>query len=270
MKDKVLCLGCSHLSGAYNKNDAVTSNESWAWHLWKLRNKNESFYTLPSPGLGIMQYGAIVETLAQTQQLKKFRYAIVQLTDEPRINWFGGAAQNHYFSTLNDFVNGDHDFNDGQYMYVKYANSIVLSNVTRKMYEIHEHKFTTAESKNQWLDVSNALSDSLTSSTFSRTIFSVYFKSLLQTLIEHGVKPIVFDWWGRTSDSWESVQHLINDNVLFYHNLSGSVKQTLEKHNLWQRDEQSLAGHMNSNQNKIVAEFINNDINARGLMHDAK
>lgn len=270
MKDKVLCLGCSHLSGAYNKNDAVTSNESWAWHLWKLRNKNESFYTLPSPGLGIMQYGAIVETLAQTQQLKKFRYAIVQLTDEPRINWFGGAAQNHYFSTLNDFVNEDHDFNDGQYMYVKYANSIVLSNVSRKMYEIHEYKFTTAESKNQWLDVSNLLSDSLTTSTFSRTIFSVYFKNLLQTLDDHGVKSIVFDWWGRPADHWKTVQHLINDNVLFYRDHSGSVKKTLSEHNLWHRDEQSLAGHMNSDQNKIVAEFINNDINVRGLMRNAK
>jgi hypothetical protein len=265
MKDKVLCLGCSHLAGAYDKDDLVVSPESWAWHLWKLRWSKEIFYTLPSPGQGLMQYGAIIETLKNKKKLSQFKYVIIQLTSEPRINWYGGLPQNYYFSVIPYFVdNNENDFNNGQPMYAKYARSIVLSSGFRKMYEIHESKFTSSESKNTWLDVSEHLYESFNKSTLSQTIFPIYINYIVNTLKEHNVTPIIFDWWGKTDEHWDSIKDMdIHNNILF----SGkSVKQVLSENNLWHRDQQSVGGHMNSDQNKVVAKFLNCEILEKGLM----
>jgi len=267
MKDKVLCIGCSHLAGAYDKDDIVVSNESWAWHLWKRRGKNEIFYTLPSPGQGLMQYGALIETLKNKNKLSQFKYAIIQLTSEPRINWYGGLPQNYYFSILPHFVdNNENGFNDGQTMYTKYARSIVLSSDFRKMYEIHEGKFVSPDSKNAWLDISEQLYESFNKSVLSQSLFPIYMKYITDTLKEHNITPIIFDWWGKTVEQWQLIDNLnIHDNILF---VRKSIKQILIDNNLWNREEQSIGGHFNSIQNKAVTKFLHKEIIEKGLMPD--
>jgi hypothetical protein len=267
MKDKVLCIGCSHLSGAYDKNDAIVNAESWAWHLWKRRGRNETFYTLPCPGQGIMQYSAIIETLKNKNKLSQFKYVIIQLTSEPRINWYGGLPQNYYFSVIPYFTDSnENDFNDGQKMYERYSKSIVLSSGFRKMYEIHEHKFTTPDAKNAWLDISESLYESFNKSTLSQALFPIYMKYIITTLKEHNITPIIFDWWGKTDEQWRSIDDLgIHNNILFDGN---SIKQVLTEHNLWKREEQSLGGHLDSIQNKAVMKFLHKEIIEKGLMPD--
>ena len=266
MKKKVLCIGCSHLSGAYDKNDKVVSNESWAWHLWNFRGREEQFYTLPNPGQGIMQYAALINYLDKNDLLAQMSTVIIQLTSEPRFVWINDDF-NSYFNNSKVLLSKNDNFNDGNILITSDTTNTIFSSNQRRLYELYQNKFTTHKEKLAWLDITDTISYGLTNkeSIFNNSIFSIYYSYIVNVLQKNSIPYIVFDWWGKTEDVWESIKKVEKDEFLFTDN-ERAVKEVMISKNEWDRDSQSVGGHMSSELVTPIAKYIHEDIIKRQLM----
>lgn len=266
MKKKVLCIGCSHLAGAYDHDDNITGPESWAWHLWNFRGREEQFYTLPNPGQGIMQYAALINYLDNNNLLAQLDTVVIQLTSEPRLVW-NSLKFNSYFEGIKDLLLLDDDFNDGRILLTPETTETIFSSNQRRMYELYQDKFKTTKEKLAWLDITDFLNYNLTTtdSIFNSTLFSIYYSYIVTTLQKHGIKYVVFDWWGKTKDAWKSISLVEKDEFLFTDD-GRSIKDLLVSKNEWDRDLQSVGGHMSSDLVKPIAKYIHEDIIKRQLM----
>ena len=266
MKKKVLCIGCSHLAGAYDKNDNIVGPESWAWHLWNFRGRTEQFYTLPNPGQGIMQYAALINYLDNNNLLSQLDTVIIQLTSEPRLVWHS-AEFNSYYEGIKGLLSLNDDFVSGRILITTDTTETIFSSNQRRMYELYQNKFTTTTEKSIWLDVTDLVSQGMTSpnSIFNSAMFSIYYSYIVNTLQKHNIKYIVFDWWGKTTNDWDSISRIERGEFLFT-DTNRSVKDLLLSKNEWVRDLQSVGGHMSSELVTPIAKYIHEDIIKRQLM----
>ena len=266
MKNKVLCIGCSHLAGAYDNDDNIIGPESWAWHLWNFRGRQEQFYTLPNPGQGIMQYAALVNYLDNNNLLAQMHTVIIQSTSEPRLV-LHSPKFNSYFEGINKMLTSNDDFVDGKTLITPDTIETVFSSNQRRMYELYHDKFTTTKEKTVWLDITDFLSQCITTtnSIANSAMFSIYYTYIVTTLQRHNIRYIVFDWWGKTESNLKSISQIEKNEFLFT-DTNRSIKDLLLSKNEWDRNLQSVGGHMSSELVKPIAKYIHEDIIKRQLM----
>lgn len=251
---KVLVIGCSHATGAYDMNDNVVSNESWAWHLHLLRDQQEQFFVLHNPGQGILQYGATLNYLHSKQLLTQFDACIIQLTDELRMMIYNSTIDS-YYQDLEDWLNSAIDnYNvNPHYSQFKKENR-VFSSWHRDTYELHEHKFNNISSKESWLDVSTDLHAALTNTHLVKSLYPVYYFYMINLLKQLNIEPIVFDFWGKELNS--SIDNIKGDEWIL-----DSLMVEAKAKGVW-LEENIAPGlhHHNSVSNKFLAGIINDAI----------
>lgn len=251
---KVLIIGCSHATGAYDMNDTVVSNESWAWHLHKLRDGQEQFFVLHNPGQGVLQYGATINYLHSKKLLTQFDACIIQMTDELRTMIYNSSIDSYYSDMEEWLINSNDSYNVNPYYGQFKKENRVISPWLRETYELHEYKFSNTDSKKSWLDVSTVLCDSLTNTTLVKSLYPVYYFYIVNLLKQLGIEPIVFDFWGKELNS--SIDNIKGDEWIL-----DSLMVEAKAKGVW-LEENIAPGlhHHNSVSNKFLAEIINDAI----------
>jgi hypothetical protein len=251
---KVLVIGCSHATGAYDMNDAVVSDESWAWHLHKLRKENEQFFVLHNPGQGILQYGATLNYLHSRNLLTHFDACIIQMTDELRTMIYNSSIDSYYQGIEDWLMNSKDGYNVNPYYSQFKKENRVISPWHRETYELHERKFSNNNAKESWLDVSSELCDALTKTTLVKSLYPVYYFYIVNMLKQLNIEPIVFDFWGKELNS--SIDHIKSDEWIL-----DSLMTAAKAKGVW-LEENIAPGlhHHNSISNKCLAEIINDAI----------
>jgi hypothetical protein len=176
------------------------------------------------------------------------------------LNSDGASAQEHLLSSNDDFV-------DGKILITPNTIETVFSSNQRRLYELYQDKFVTTKEKATWLDITDFLNYNLTTtdSIFNNTMFSIYYTYIVTILQKHNIRYIAFDWWGKSKFGWESISQIEKNEFLFT-NTNRSIKDLLLSKNEWDRDLQSVGGHMSSDLVKPIAKYIHEDIIKRQLM----
>jgi hypothetical protein len=270
---RMLVLGCSHLSGAYDINDNNAGEQSYAWHLWNLRGQRDIMYTVPNPGEGLQMYATIINHMEVTGQIENFDRYLIQLTAEPRLSYFDNEHdQDFYFKNLDMFLQEKAPFNDGRtlcYLYSKdgtgYANTNqVITNVHRKFYEKHEHRFRTTEGKNAWMDVSDTITAPLNQpGLLLQNLTHVYYRFIVDTLTRYNREVCLFTWWG--NQGFTNL-HTRKEDPWMFKKFQGSLSGSMTAAGTWfPREELSNGAHLNSEQSLTVAEHLNTELNSKGF-----
>ena len=269
---RMLVLGCSHLSGAYDINDQNAGEQSYAWHLWNLRGQRDIMYTVPNPGEGLQMYATIINHMEVTGQIERFDRYLIQLTAEPRVSYFNNSHdQEFYFKNLDLFLQEKNPFNDGRtlsYLYSKEGtgwtnNNQQFTNVHRKLYEKHESKFRTDEGKNSWLNVSEDMTDGINNpGLLLQNLTHVYYRFIVDTLQKYNREFCMFTWWG--NQGFTNLHKKMSDPWLF-EKQNGSISSSMALVDKWfPREELSNGAHLNSEQSLIVSDHLHREINSKG------
>lgn len=266
--NKVLIIGCSHLNGAYNKNDRVVGPESWGWQLWHLRETQDQYVSIASPGQGIMQYGMIIQELDRANLLKDFTHCIIQLTDEPRLNFHKPSSINNYMEKVIDMVkNVQPGYNCDQTLGMLYWSTAAIHTKQRAQFEHFEERFQGVKEKTTWLDITEEMADCLDGeSIFVKSIFPIYYRSIMQILKQNDIVPIVFDFWGKSAD----VYQYMNKHVYGPEFVLDSLKHEAIERDVWDSSNISAGGHHNEKNTIELAKIINEFVSERLLCKPQK
>lgn len=258
MPKKILVIGCSHSAGAYDEYDTIISNESWVWHLNKIRNKDEQYWVIHNPANGIIHYGAILKYLKNEGLLSQFDSCIVQMTGEMRMMFYDNTSDSYYpllkewLQTSNDQFNQrpESECFDPKYRTLSYYGSDV--------YDTYAEKFKTTDAKSAWMDVSQRILEGIRGTYTIDSMYDVYYKYIVDTLKECGVDPVVFDWWGKVENhTLEKGDEWILDSVM----------QTAQSRGMWNTEWMTPVGqHHNSKSARLMAEIINEAIDKNGKL----
>ena len=210
----------------------------------------------------------------ENDYLRFFTHCILQLTSEPRKVYFDPEIEITQYENIHQQIVGAEPFQDG------YKNRLIrgahLSNNTRFLYEKYENKFKkpagflglgrkTADFRNEWLDVSTLIAESISNSTVTKDELIINYEYIRHTLEKNNVKMGVFDWWGQDDDE----RHLMNRKYWKDEYLLPDYKclrEVMEQNNIWDESEQSGLGHLNKEQNLQVAKILNRVINDRKFL----
>ena len=275
--NNVLVIGCSHLSGAYDKNDRIASNNSYGWWLWDLYGGKDRFVTMPNPAQGILKYAAIIEHLDVRGMLEDFTHCIIQLTQEPR-TVFMDEREDRIYDALREMFDSQERFVDGRQIQIKNsAPYIRLSNVHRFLYEQYQEDFYQEDRRfygylncdhdmrDQLLNATEQMSRVLDQSRSARVILPMAYSYIMQTLKRNNVKTAVFDWWGKEGTQWRSIRQVDTGEFLFdLEQKEKSIKEVMESRGEWfNRSELTNLEHLNSSQAWGVATVLKEYLDER-------
>jgi hypothetical protein len=258
MKNNVMFLGCSHLSGAYSKDDIIIGPQSYAWHLWNLYGNNDRYVTFSNPAQGIIKYASIVEYLDRNDLLKSFTHCVIQLTQEPR-TVFMSEHEQQFYDNISEFLHSEKMFVDGSEIQTN-PSFISLSENTRYVYEKYQHHFFethgffNADYRTKFLKVTETITESLKRSNTARALLPISYSYIKNVLAKYDIKIAAFDWWGKDKDQVLSLSNVMGNEYLF--NMGESVKSIMEHNGYWNREEQSNLSHMNQEQSYQVSEIL--------------
>ena len=251
---RVLVIGCSHSYCSYYKNDEFESEQSWAWHLWDQRGRKEKFTVIAHPGRGLMSYAVTLQHLNRLGVLDNFDACIIQLTSEPRM-WFYNKIINNWFDELDkDFFDKDDGYKNYENEKYTYSHrSLMLTDTARQNYQLHADKFTSAKAKNQWLDVIENITESVSKTTFTHHLFPVHYKYCIDLLKDHNITPITFAWWGYSHE-----QYLSWDTVAGNELILPCLMHAAQFRGDWRfEDISDLGHHHNSARSARLAKIVN-------------
>ena len=262
--NKVLIIGCSHLNGAYDKNDNVVGPESWGWQLYQIRKTQDQYIAIACPGQGIMHYGMIIQELDKEGLLNDFTHCIIQLTDEPRLNFHKPNSINNYMEKVIELVKNVQPNKPGytcdQTLGTLYWSTAAIHTKQRAQFEHFEERFPGVKEKTIWLDITEEIADCLSNeSTFVKSIFPIYYRSIMQILNKNDITPIVFDFWGKSAD----VYQYMNDRVCGSEFVLDSLKHEAINRDVWNISNRSIGGHHDKNNTLEFAKIINEFVSER-------
>jgi hypothetical protein len=258
MSKKILVIGCSHSAGAYNEVDEVISNESWVWHLKNIRSTDDKYYVIHNPANGVLHYGAIIKYLSHEGLLDQFDSCIVQMTGEMRMMFYDDHS-NAYFPMLKEWLqHADDEFNIRPDVDYFVRNDRTLSYYGSDVYDSYENHFDTTEAKAAWLTVSERILEGIVDTYTVNAMYDVYYYYIVNTLREHGVEPVVFDWWGK------AMNHTLKRGDEW---ILDSVMSAAKSRGEWHSDKMTPVGqHHNSESAKLMANIINGAIEEHGKL----
>lgn len=265
MRYNVLVIGCSHLSGAYDKEDNIVGPQSYAWHLRRLYDNKHRFVTIPNPAQGILKYAAIVEYMNRNGLLKDFTHCILQLTQEPR-TVFMDNAEDDFFHGLHWLVTKKGDFIDGSRIQTS-PSHMIASQVPRYMFEKYQSNFVKNEKygpfgvfskdmdfRGELLSVTDEISSSLENSYSAMSLLPSLYFYINETLKANNIKVASFDWWGKSTLQQDMLDMVSNDEYVFPK--YKTVMNLMIEKDIWKPEEQSNLGHLNVSQSKDVAHIL--------------
>lgn len=266
MKNNVLCIGCSHLSGAYDMTDHVVGPESWAWHLRKMYGRKDRYVTIPNPSQGIQKYAAVIEFLDRNDLLKDFTHCIIQMTQEPR-TVFMDEREDDFYNMLPSHINSIEEFVNGNLIQSN-PSYAALSGIERYVFEKYKdmfHKTTIKpglfrdrkidiDMEGEFLTFLEKTIPTLTQSFNARSALPVSYQYIKSTLEKNNIKMVSFDWWGKSAEQHEMLNGVMGDEYLFPE--TKAVNDILTEKQLWDIGKQTPLWHLDKRQARYVGEAL--------------